>query len=182
MAGYLVTCFVLLSGYPSSDYKVHPKKFNTCIEVYAAAEENGLDPILLSSVAYVESGFSSTAVSSKGAVGPLQILPRYFCPKGKRAGCDYVQAGIDAFKAWNKRYPKIKETLCHYNSGNRCNPRSKSYARLVLRKSNRVKKVLGDIPWYENYRVESCYRCPECCAPQVTSHKDYMSWLGSLIK
>jgi hypothetical protein len=41
----------------------------------SVAKEQGQDPALLKSVIAVESGFEATAVSSKGAVGLMQVLP-----------------------------------------------------------------------------------------------------------
>ena len=44
-------------------------------EVYSAADEYGIDRALMLSVINVESGFDPKAVSAKGAVGLMQILP-----------------------------------------------------------------------------------------------------------
>lgn len=53
----------------------HPdaKKYETLIR--GAARRNGLDPQLVKAVIAVESGFASGAVSDKGAIGLMQILP-----------------------------------------------------------------------------------------------------------
>ncbi len=40
-----------------------------------AAQRHGLDPVLLTAVAEVESGFDPRAVSHKGALGLLQLMP-----------------------------------------------------------------------------------------------------------
>jgi hypothetical protein len=43
--------------------------------IRAAATRNGLDPQLVKAVVAVESGFDASAVSDKGAVGLMQVLP-----------------------------------------------------------------------------------------------------------
>ena len=43
--------------------------------IRAAANRNGLDPQLVKAVVAVESGFDAAAVSDKGAVGLMQVLP-----------------------------------------------------------------------------------------------------------
>lgn len=43
--------------------------------IAAAAKRHGLDPQLVKAVIAVESGFSSSAVSDKGAIGLMQVLP-----------------------------------------------------------------------------------------------------------
>jgi len=43
--------------------------------IHRAAQRHGLDPVLLTAVAEVESGFDPQAVSRKGAAGLLQLMP-----------------------------------------------------------------------------------------------------------
>jgi hypothetical protein len=44
----------------------------------AAGKAHDVDPYLLTALAYHESGFDFAAVSSVGAVGPLQVMPAYW--------------------------------------------------------------------------------------------------------
>lgn len=44
-------------------------------QIVSEAEETGLDPLLVLSIAKVESGFNSDAVSPAGAVGIMQLMP-----------------------------------------------------------------------------------------------------------
>ncbi len=46
-------------------------------ELVTASAELGLDPGLAFAMAQVESGFDATLISSKGAVGVLQVMPRF---------------------------------------------------------------------------------------------------------
>lgn len=51
-----------------------PMKYKSIIEKYAELEN--LSPVLIASIIKTESGFDSTAVSKKGAVGLMQIMPQ----------------------------------------------------------------------------------------------------------
>ena len=64
-----------------------------CLDVVESAEIHEVDPTLIVAMAWVETRFDALAVSSCGAVGPLQVLPRYHC--GGRDRCGYIEA-IDA--------------------------------------------------------------------------------------
>lgn len=124
-------CSALLSIYPNvSNYEI---RMHTCVEVADAASANDIDPILLVSIGWVESGMKPNAVSSAGAIGPLQVIPRYFCPEGKAKGCDTIKAGVRAFKEWKRHFKEDTKVLCHYNAGWRCGPQSRKYAKKVLR-------------------------------------------------
>ena len=134
-----MACALLLSAHPMKDND-RANRTAVCIHVGKAALDADLDPAVIISVAWYESALNPRAVSSAGAVGPLQVLPRYFCPRKRVKGCDLTQAGIRAFKAWKKRYPVLKDTLCHYNSGNVCNKKSRRYASLVIRLSKKLRR------------------------------------------
>lgn len=54
-------------------YQVYPLEFKDEIKVYS--EEYALDPHFVSAVIRTESGFDETAVSRRGAVGLMQIMP-----------------------------------------------------------------------------------------------------------
>ena len=108
-----------------------PSMLTTCEDVATEASRRGHDPALLISVAWEESRMT-WATSPAGAVGPLQALPSLWCPQGTTAGCDLIAAGVDAWEAWADRYPVERDTLCHYNGGNRCGPQSLAYAERVI--------------------------------------------------
>jgi soluble lytic murein transglycosylase-like protein len=116
---------------------------STCQHIVKAAKKGGLDPLTMAAVGWVESGMLTTVVSRAGAIGPLQVMPKYWCPKGQAQGCDTISAGIEAFKVWRKHFPKLKDTLCHYNSGWKCNRYSRHYARSVLRERRKIKVNLN---------------------------------------
>ena len=124
-------CVAVLAGNAWLNPVDRADRMQTCRAVAAAAIDGGIEPATLVAVAYVESGMKRNAVSKAGAVGPLQVLPKYFCPK--RGACDHIAAGVRAFKAWRSRSKTLSETLCKYNAGFKCGRAGRRYARRVLR-------------------------------------------------
>ena len=139
-------CLVLLQGMytesPSYNRKVDsmiPYRLEVCVEVLETAEANGVDSTLAVAVAWHESRFRKKITSKAGAVGPLQVLPQYWCPNKQEKGCDLILSGVMALKRYTSRYP-IKEALCRYNVGNRgCkSKRATRYAETVLETFKRL--------------------------------------------
>ena len=118
--------------------------FRTCLEVAQGAYLEGIPADLAVALAFTESRFNPEASSSRGARGPLQVLPKFHCPDGRLQGCDLVAAGLSALKRYRKRYKRWRDVLCHWNSGNRCYRRSKLFARIVLRRRRNLTRALGD--------------------------------------
>ena len=92
----------------------YQQRFDVCVEVGRVADDLDLPVTLAVAVAQEESAFT-WPVSKVGAMGPLQIIPRYHCPgvdgvtapsarKGQRAGCDLVDAGVKALLWFYARY------------------------------------------------------------------------------
>ena len=136
----LALCLTLL-GQGNMPEKVLEERASNCVELYELAEKEGVEPMLIISIAHTESRFSKKAVSKAGAMGIMQVLPRYFCPK--KGKCDYTAAGIKAWKAWSKRRT-IDEALCRYNSGRPCSESSRAryYSRTVMRKYANLIEVI----------------------------------------
>ena len=118
-----------------------PARMATCVEVGQRAADAGKDWELMISLAFEESRFVPDARSSAGAVGPMQVLPRYFCPDGVERGCDLIAAGLDAWQRWYDRTPvgdnRVSQALCHYNSGTTCSRAGRSYAARILGRKER---------------------------------------------
>lgn len=112
-AAYFCQAFMLNLGYTEKSVKY---KLDVCVEVSSSAESNGVDPALAVAVAHVESAFSRSARSSAGAVGPMQVIPRFWC---KRAGCDHIDAGMRALKTYVSKHG-TNDGLCAYFSGSQC--------------------------------------------------------------
>ena len=109
------------------------------------------------SVAYEESKFTRDLTSKAGAVGPMQIIPRYHCPnsegehkphkrQGVRKGCDLVRDGVKALAWFWATYDHDWPTaLAHYNSGEKIFASSRAYARRVQRRARRINRQLNAI-------------------------------------
>ena len=115
-------------------------KLNTCVETVEESQRQNVDTYTIVAMAWVESGFKKDAVSSEGAIGALQIIPKYWCPDGDKNQCDLVASGVTAYATLLRKYDKKELALCHYNSGNRCTPRSRDYASRVLRLARSLKR------------------------------------------
>ena len=89
------------------------------VRVVREARRQGVDADVALALAWRESRWTCGARSSAGAVGPLQVIPRHWCPGGREAGCDLVAAGIRALAYYRRTSPDWSEALCRYNAGTR---------------------------------------------------------------
>jgi soluble lytic murein transglycosylase-like protein len=114
-----------------------------CEAVAVEAKRQGMDTYIALAVGWEESRFTPTAVSKEGAIGTMQVIPRWACPNRTRQGCDLVAAGVRAYLSWLKRSKEPRLALCHYNNGNRCNSRGHGYAERVEKRSIRLKRMVA---------------------------------------
>lgn len=110
----------------------------TCEHVAASAEAHGVPVALALALAWHESRLSPAAVSRRGAVGPLQVMPATLrrC-RFARPDCDHVQAGVVELARLLGRHAPVR-ALCHYNAGPACGPMSMRWARAVLRTASMI--------------------------------------------
>lgn len=92
---------------------IKQEAISVCEEVVAKADKTGLDPVLMATLSYAESRFKRGVRSKVGAVGPLQVMPRWTCPGGERKGCDLVQAGLNHVRRLAHRYGCGEESKAH---------------------------------------------------------------------
>lgn len=90
-------------------------------EVLAAAQANRVDPALLHAVIAVESGYNPTAVSSRGAVGLMQLMPetaRRYQVDDPLNAAQNVQGGARLLRALLDQFQNnLDLTLAAYNAG-----------------------------------------------------------------
>lgn len=116
----------------SEAHTAHSSRAKVCEDVATEAEAQGVDPVLAVAVSWRESAFTRSAVSKAGAVGPLQVMPRFWC---KSKPCDHIEAGIRALRYYTERHG-IEGGLCAYFSGKPCEltgKTSRRYMRSVLK-------------------------------------------------
>lgn len=89
--------------------------------VREAAEHNNLDPALVKAVISTESGWNPRAVSNKGAVGLMQLIPETAQRFGVQNSFDpaqNVEGGSRYLKVLLDRYNgDLTKTLAAYNAG-----------------------------------------------------------------
>jgi len=107
------------------------KGFNISYEMAKAFFDAGtltnFDPILLASIAAVESNFDLKAVSSKGYKSLMQTKEATM----KYANVDILKGSME-LKYWYKRTNDIEKALVHYNGGNNPPKVSYRYAQRVI--------------------------------------------------
>jgi len=89
-------------------------------EIRAAAVANGMDPALLASLVYAESGFNPNAVSSCGAQGLTQLMPGTAAGLGVTDSFDPQQnlnGGAQYISTQMKRFGRVDLALAAYNAG-----------------------------------------------------------------
>jgi soluble lytic murein transglycosylase-like protein len=89
-----------------------------------AAQEYGLDPLLLAAVMQTESGFRLDAVSPAGAIGLMQLMPDTAAAVGVdiydalgnvEGGALHLKTLIDSFSGWGEY--GITDAVAAYNAG-----------------------------------------------------------------
>jgi len=97
-----------------------PRLVNITALVNRYAATHGLDPDLLRAMIKVESGFNPRAVSPKGAMGLMQIMPQTAREMGLRRPFDAdsnVEAGARYLKQLLAKYDDLNLALAAYNAG-----------------------------------------------------------------
>lgn len=88
--------------------------------ISAMSQAHGVDPILVSALIQVESGYRPRARSPKGAMGLMQLMPSTarlykvrnpFDPKAN------IEAGIKHLKSLIERFDDVELVLAAYNAG-----------------------------------------------------------------
>jgi hypothetical protein len=115
---------------------------------YRAAEEVGLDPLLVLAMISIESSFNPDAVSGMGAKGLMQIIPRFHLAKlephgGAEAVHDpesNIAVGARILQEYVYRTGSLEAGLQQYNGASR--DESARYAHKVLAERSRLERVL----------------------------------------
>jgi soluble lytic murein transglycosylase-like protein len=113
------------------------------------AEELGFDPLLIVAIMAVESSFNHRAVSNMGALGLMQVIPRYHKDKiGPNRGRNVlfdpevnVRVGTLVLHEGLQRYGSMQRALQYYN-GSLKDPKAR-YPRKVMALKKRLMLIAG---------------------------------------
>jgi len=132
--------YLILIAAPAQHYACPPrrvaryadsaKRVATCNRLVRKGLKRGFDPFVIAELAWGESHWDSDALHPRSkCAGALQAQPRYWCPDGKRKGCDLEAAGLRAWAYYKKKQPTLLLALCHYKH---CTAKGMGYARMTL--------------------------------------------------
>ena len=140
----LFATFIGITGgvFYDEDHRV-----STCAAVMEEARKQGVDPRLAAAVAWSESRWYSGVTNKRsGAKGPLQILPRYWCPSkdgvwriheyGTRT-CDYIEGGIRALKYYTTHRKTLRGAIASFGY----KPLNHPYVNEVIKLHRGAKKT-----------------------------------------
>lgn len=107
--------------------QVRPRKLSTVTPhpevrqmIAKAAEKHDVDPLLVESVVQVESNYNASAVSHKGAVGLMQLIPataRRFGVNDPFDAEQNLEGGVKYLKYLQQLYKDDRLALAAYNAG-----------------------------------------------------------------
>lgn len=108
------------------------------------AEKQNIDPALLTGLIFVESSFNPWVVSSAGACGLTQVIPKYtgkYSPV-KKYTCEQLKnpytsiaAGAKILRWWIDYHDgNVSRALCGYSSGFRCKGKKPLRAGMIYSK------------------------------------------------
>ena len=112
--------------------------------IFESASNQGVDPGLVEAIVAVESAFNPTAVSVKGAMGLMQLMPQTAVRYGVADPFDpkqNVHGGIRYLRDLLLRFKNLLHALAAYNAGERAvlrykglppYPETQAYVRKVL--------------------------------------------------
>ena len=120
-------------------------RMQACISVGIEAEIQQAPTLVAIVMSWRESRFRMNAQSSV-AIGPLQIIPKYWCPGGTAVGCDSVAGGIKALRRFIERSKGLglEHAICRYNAGYtvHCALGRNNYSLEVMQKLRWLKRKL----------------------------------------
>ncbi|MFW6252045.1 MAG: lytic transglycosylase domain-containing protein [Halanaerobium sp.] len=170
---FVIFIFLLISANSNFDLwtirrNLEPVQYKT--EIYKYAEEFSIDPELLAAVIYVESRFDKYSISSRGAVGLMQLMPSTAVWISEEIGhknfsledLDDPELNIK-FGSWyfahlyHKFDKNLIKTIAAYNAG-----------------ENNVKKWIND-GWDGELEEELPFKETDNFVRRVISTKDYYS-------
>ncbi len=154
----MLFCIILLNLFSVNLVKAssNNKNYIKMLLIDNAKKSNYVKPSLALAIAQVESNFNANAISNKGAIGVMQIMPKtardlYGIPKHKLFDpIINIKIGISFLDHLIKKYKgRIDIALSHYNGGSAVGkwpnvkiiPATYNYVLKVLNKSSNFEKI-----------------------------------------
>lgn len=124
-----IIVFLILGVLLAQNFR-YPLKFKE--EIVDASQEFGIDKEIVASIINAESGFDEKAVSKKGAIGLMQIMPKtaewvvstnssfekdLFCETSLFEPSNNIKIGTCYFSYLLKKFENLNSALCAYNAG-----------------------------------------------------------------
>ena len=135
----VLICTTLLSIHIPLQHRTAMEQMSTCLSVVTESQSASAPPALTASLAWHETRLLPNRPSNKGAKGPLQGIPRFWC---KSEPCDYIRAGLRALKYYLSKERTERKAICRYNAGT-CKPKSWAWAGKVMRLAWKVRSLIG---------------------------------------
>jgi soluble lytic murein transglycosylase-like protein len=111
--------YSILGGLRRGDGKLYPDRFES--QISAAAEEHGVETSLIRALIHTESAFNPRAVSPKGALGLMQLMPevaRFLKVNNPFDPLQNIFGGTRHLALLIKKYDgNLKFALAAYNAG-----------------------------------------------------------------
>lgn len=168
----LICAAVVSLGMPNAD--IACEHMELLVDV---AEQESVDPLVLTALIHVESRWTPGARSRSNACGLTQVLPKYsggFRGRfGKKLTCKQlfnpetsIRRGTAILAYYVKKYRRnYRRSLCSYNAGpSRCRPgrakhKGHRYASRVMKLSRRLRREIKIVEreWKESEYVPGCY-------------------------
>lgn len=134
-------------------YSVSPATANRVSPmIVQSAQRYDVDPLLLAAMIQQESSYRSHVVSSAGAVGLTQVMPRYWqqtCPGDLFQENININCGTFILAKYNQSAGSWKKALAYYNVGptgyntnRKMKRQGKKYANQVKSRKNDLKGAL----------------------------------------
>lgn len=135
------------------EHQMSPEEVDKAIN--AAAQRHGVDPNLVRAVVKVESNFNPHAVSRKGAMGLMQLMP--YTAKSLKVGNAFdpnqnVDAGVRHLKQLLESYNgNLELSLAAYNAGSGAVSRNRGIP--PYRETRDYVKKITDLYWGSTFRA-----------------------------
>ena len=114
-------------------------KFRTVAFKYSFRYD--VDPFLVLAIMRVESGFRPNVVSSHGAIGVMQVIPRWHPEKVKSRSLKNIEVGTEVgvrvIAEYMKKHKTVKKALWAYSGG------SYEYANRVISVKTSLQNRIG---------------------------------------